>query len=75
MENNDIKIGLEGMIKGLNQMVKGLESSTPSNVKNMTPEQALEAYKLLENTNIQEHMKTFDTLKSEFSKIQSEFGI
>lgn len=72
MENNDLKNSLESMMSGLNGMVKALDSTLSGIKQNMTPEQAVEFSKSMQNANISDKLKDFNKINSELKK---EFGI
>jgi len=70
--NNDLKNSLESMMSGLNGMVKALDSTLSGIKQNMTPEQAIEFSKSMQNANISDKLKDFNKINSELKK---EFGI
>lgn len=70
--NNDLKNSLESMMSGLNGMVKALDSTLSGIKQNMTPDQAIEFSKSMQNANISDKLKDFNKINSELKK---EFGI
>ena len=59
-------------MSGLNGMVKALDSTLSGIKQNMTPEQAIEFSKSMQNANISDKLKDFNKINSELKK---EFGI
>lgn len=59
-------------MSGLNGMVKALDSTLSGIKQNMTPDQAIEFSKSMQNANISDKLKDFNKINSELKK---EFGI
>lgn len=57
--NNDMKIHLDNMMKGLNGITAMLDSGFEDIKKNMTNDQAKEFAKAMESSNINEHVEEF----------------
>lgn len=72
MEDNSLKIEIDKMMGGLEGMVSVLEKTVKSSFSNMSPEQAVEFSKAMEDAKVHEKV---DEIKDASIKLKQELNI